>query len=444
MSDLGPSPLAAGERNLSVDEARAAITAALRPLPRSASVDLPLPEAAGRVLASDLISPIDVPAHDNSAMDGYAFAGSALRTDASTVLRAAGTVYAGRPFEGTVAAGHCLRIMTGAVMPAGADTVVPLELAQVQGAADSGEVHIAAGVIRPGENRRKRGEDLAAGKPALQAGRVLRPADLGLAASLGLTRVRVMRPLKVALFSTGDEVVEPGTPLAEGCIYDSNRFSLGAAVRRLGMEVIDLGLVRDDRAALAAVIERAVREADVVITSGGVSAGDADYTRDILAQAGDVSFWKVAMRPGRPFAFGPLRRPGSAGAGEGASTGSAPSWLFALPGNPVAALVTFYAFVREALLVLGGATPAPLPVLQARSTVAIRKRPGRTEFQRAIVEPAPDADGRAGWQVRLFGSQGAGVLRSMSEANALVVLGHEQGSVAADEPVDVWLFDGLV
>ncbi len=455
MSDLGPSPLAAGERNLSVEEARAAIAAALRPLPRSAWLELPLHEAAGRVLAGDVVSPIDVPAHDNSAMDGYAFAGSALRTDGPTLLRATGTVYAGKPLEGAVAAGCCVRIMTGAVLPAGADTVVPLELAQVSGEPASAQVHIAPGVIRAGENRRRRGEDLAAGKPALRTGRVLRPADLGLVASLGLTRVRVMRPLKVALFSTGDEVVEPGAPLPEGCIYDSNRFSLGAAVRRLGFEVIDLGLVRDDRAALAAVIERAVREADVVITSGGVSAGDADYTRDILAQAGDVSFWKVAMRPGRPFAFGPLRRPGTAGAvaaagraaGGVATDGGAettPSWLFALPGNPVAALVTFYAFVREALLVLAGAAPAPLPVLRARSTVAIRKRPGRTEFQRAIVEPAADEPSGGGWQVRLFGSQGAGVLRSMSEANALVVLGHAQGSVAAGEPVDVWLFDGLV
>jgi molybdopterin molybdotransferase len=430
MTELGPSPLAAGERNLSVAQARAAIAAALVPLPRSESSELPLAKAAGRVLAADVISPIEVPAHDNSAMDGYAFAGSALRADAPTVLRAAGIVYAGKPFAGQVAPGQCVRIMTGAVMPSGADTVVPLELVQVQGAPDSGEVDIAPGVIQPGENLRRRGEDLAAGRPALTAGRVLRPADLGLVASLGLTSVRVMRPLRVALFSTGDEVVEPGVPLPAGCIYDSNRFSLGAAVRRLGMEVVDLGLVRDDPQALAAVVQRAVREADVVITSGGVSAGDADYTREILARHGEVGFWKVAMRPGRPFAFGPLRRP----------VASAPSWLFGLPGNPVAALVTFYAFVREALLVLAGATPAPLPVLTARSTGVIRKRPGRTEFQRAIVEPAADGS----WQVRLVGSQGAGVLRSMSEANALVVLGHEQGSVTAGEPVAVWLFEGLV
>ncbi len=430
MSELGPSPLAAGERNLSVDEARAAIAAVLVPLPRSASQEVPLAAAVGRVLAADVISPIDVPAHDNSAMDGYAFAGSALRADAATVLRASGVVYAGRPFEGVVAAGQCLRIMTGAVMPAGADTVVPLELAHVQGPPESGMVSIAAGSLKPGENRRQRGEDLARGRPALTAGCVLRPADLGLAASLGLTTVRLMRPLKVALFSTGDEVVEPGTPLSAGCIYDSNRYTLGAAIRRLGFEVVDLGLVRDDPQALADIVQRALTGADVVITSGGVSAGDADHTRDVLARHGEVSFWKVAMRPGRPFAFGPLRRTGS----------DTPSWLFGLPGNPVAALVTFYALVREALLVLAGATPAPLPMLSARCAVAIRKRPGRTEFQRAIVEPAPDG---AGWRVRLFGSQGAGVLRSMSQANALVVLGHDQGSVAEGEPVAVWLFDGL-
>ena len=430
MSELGPSPLAAGERNLSVGEATSAIAAALVPLPRTASLELPLAEACGRVLAVDLRSPIDVPAHDNSAMDGYAFDGAALRRDAPLALQATGTVYAGRPLDGAIAAGQCVRIMTGAVMPAGTDTVVPVELVQVQGAPQSGVVHIAPGVIQRGENRRRRGEDLAAGTPALSAGRVLRPADLGLAASLGLTTVRVMRPLKVALFSTGDEVVEPGAALPAGCIYDSNRFALAAAVRRLGMEVLDLGLVRDDRDQLAAVVLRALQQADVVVTSGGVSAGDADYTRDVLARHGDIGFWKVAMRPGRPFAFGPLRRPGS----------DVPSWLFGLPGNPVAALVTFYAFVREALLVIAGATPVPLPTLSARCTVAIRKRPGRTEFQRAVVERAADG----GWQVRPVGSQGAGVLRSMSEANALVVLAHDQGSVAAGEAVTVWLFDGLV
>ncbi|ODV09361.1 MAG: molybdopterin molybdenumtransferase MoeA [Rubrivivax sp. SCN 70-15] len=423
MSELQPSPLMAGDRHLSVAEARAAIAAALRPIEGRES--LPLAETLGRVLADDLISPIDVPAHDNSAMDGYAFAGAALHADHACRLTVVGTVLAGKPFDGTVAAGECVRIMTGAVMPAGADSVVPLELCHIDGAT----VQVEPGVIEPGENRRRRGEDLARGQAALRAGRVLKPADLGLAASLGLRELVVMRRLRVALFSTGDELRAPGEPLAPGCIYDSNRSALQAALQRLGVEVVDLGLVRDDRAALQATLEAAVAQADVVLTSGGVSVGDADHTRELLGQMGEVAFWKVAMRPGRPFAFGPL---------HARSAGSS-SWLFALPGNPVAALVSFYAFVREALLLLAGANPEPLPVLQARCTAAIRKRPGRTEFQRGIVEPGADG----AWQVRITGAQGAGILRSMSEANALVVLRHEQASVAAGDPVDVWLFDGL-
>jgi molybdopterin molybdotransferase len=422
MSELGPSPLAAGDRNLSVAEARAAIHAALRPITGSETV--PLQQALGRVLAADVVSPIDVPSHDNSAMDGYAFDGAALRPDAALALVSVGTVYAGAPYAGTVGPGQCLRIMTGAVMPAGCDTVVPQELCR----ADGDYVRIEPGVIRPGENRRKRGEDLARGSAALKAGRVLRPADLGLVASLGFEAVAVHRRLRVALFSTGNEVRAPGQPLGPGCIYDSNRYSLIGALQRLGVDVLDLGLVPDDPAALRGTLQRAVAEADAVLTSGGVSVGDADYTRQLLAEMGDVAFWKVAMRPGRPFAFGPLH-------GDGGRT----AWLFALPGNPVAALVTFYAFAREALLVLGGARPEPLVTLSARCTEGIRKRPGRTEFQRGVVERA--ADGL--WQVRLTGSQGAGILRSLTEANALVVLGHEQGSVAAGEPVEVWLFDAL-
>ena len=433
MSELGPSPLAAGDKNLSVAQAREAIAAALRPITQAE--DLPVDQALGRVLAVDVISPIDVPAHDNSAMDGYAFDGRALRQDGPTLLRSVGTLMAGAPCGGTVGTGDCLRIMTGAVMPTGLDTVVPLELCRSEGSL----VHVEAGMIRAGENRRRRGEDLAAGRPAVQAGRFLKPADMGLIASLGVERVPVFRRLRVALFSTGDEIRTLGQPLDPGCVYDSNRYSLMGALQRLGMEVVDLGLVRDDPQALHSVLEQATARADAVVTSGGVSMGDADHTRDVLAQRGQVAFWKVAMRPGRPFAFGPLRRSASADGSTADVAGvQAPVWLFALPGNPVAALVTFYVFAREALLSLAGATATPLPVLQARCLTPIRKRPGRTEFQRAIVEPGP-----AGWQVRLTGSQGAGVLRSMSEANALVVLGHEQASVAAGDLVDVWLFDGL-
>ena len=421
MPDLGPSPLATGQDQLSVADARAAIHAALRPISGAESV--PLLRALGRVLAADVVSPINVPAHDNSAMDGYAFSGALLAAGMPLDLPVAGTVYAGRPFEGLLAEGECLRIMTGAVMPAGLDTVVPQELCSASG----GRMQVAAEVVKPGENRRHRGEDLARGKPALFAGHVLRPADLGLIASLGIQNISVVRRLRVALFSTGNELRTLGQPLDPGCIYDSNRYSLMGALQRLGMEVIDLGLVPDDPAALQATLEAAVMQADVVLTSGGVSVGDADYTREVLARMGQVAFWKVAMRPGRPFAFGPLQHAGRS------------AWLFALPGNPVAALVTFYALAREALLLLAGARPEPLPVSRARSGAAIRKRPGRTEFQRGIVSLAPDGE----WQVRITGSQGAGVLRSMSQANALVVLGHDQGSVAEGEPVEVWLFDGL-
>jgi molybdopterin molybdotransferase len=423
MSELGPSPLAAGHE-LSVEAARALIHAALRPVGGEQWLDLP--QALGRILAQDVVSPIDVPAHDNSAMDGYALRGQDLAPEGTTRLAAlAQTVFAGAPFEGVVGPGQCVRIMTGAVMPNGLDTVVPIELCEVQ----RDQVSIASGVLRSGDNRRRQGEDLTLGKPALRAGQRLRPADLGLIASLGIARVAVRPRLRVALFSTGDELRTLGQTLDAGCVYDSNRYSLMGALQGLDMDVLDLGLVPDDPAALNATLDRALAEADVVLTSGGVSMGDADYTRDLMAARGEVSFWKVAMRPGRPFAFGAL-----AGAGE------RPVWLFALPGNPVAALVTFYVFARDALLALAGASPQPVPMLRARSVAPIRKRPGRSEYQRGIVSPAPEG----GWQVRLTGAQGAGILRSMSEANALVVLGHEQGSVAAGEEVSVWLFDGLV
>jgi len=423
MSELGPSPLTSGNE-LPVAAARAAIASALRPVTGTETVALR--DALSRVLSSDVVSPIAVPANDNSAMDGYALRGADLLADQPTALRALpGAVFAGAADGGTLGAGECVRIMTGAVMPLGADTVVPIELCLVDGQL----VTLQAGVLRAGDNRRQRGEDLALGGVALAAGRVLRPADLGLLASLGLSTATVRRRLRVALFSTGDELCTPGQPLGPGQIYDSNRYSLLGALHRLGIDVLDLGLVPDDPVQLQAAIDRAIAEADAVVTSGGVSMGDADYIRELLAKRGEVAFWQVAMRPGRHFAFGPLH-------GEAGKT----AYLFALPGNPVAALVTFYAFVHDALLTLAGATPAAPTRLTVKSAVAIRKRPGRTEFQRAIVSQAAGG----GWQARTTGAQGAGILSSMSQANALLVLGHEQGSVAAGEDVEVWLFDGLV
>ncbi|MBI3369874.1 MAG: molybdopterin molybdotransferase MoeA [Burkholderiales bacterium] len=393
-----------------------------RLVPRVQAVEqLPIRSALGRVLARDVVSAFDVPAHDNSAMDGYALRGLDLSDDEPTLLNIAGTGLAGQPFDGMVPAGHGVRIMTGAVMPAGLDTVVPQEFTTPAG---EGRISIPAGMVRSGDNRRLRGEDLARGDVALSAGRLLTPADLGLLASLGQAEVPVLRRLRVAFFSTGDELRSIGEPLDEGCVYDSNRYTLHGMLTRLGVELIDLGVVRDEPDALKNAFSHAAACADAVITSGGVSVGEADHTKRIMAELGDVLFWRIAMRPGRPMAIGRI--------GDAV--------LFGLPGNPVAVMVTFYAFVRDALLAMSGATPAPLPLLRAVSEAALRKKPGRTEYQRGVVRQAED--GR--WTVRITGAQGSGILRSMSEANGMVVLHHGQGHVAAGELVDVIPFHGLI
>ena len=407
---------------LTVDAAQAFIA---QLVPRVEAVErVALRSSLGRVLAQDIVSAIDVPSHDNSAMDGYALRGSDITASGDTLLLVAGTGFAGQAYVGAVAHGHCVRIMTGAVMPAGLDTVVPQEFAQVH----DGGVRIPAGVVRTGDNRRLAGEDLARGACALRAGRILRPADLGLLASLGQAEVPVLRRLRVAFFSTGDELRSIGEPLDAGCVYDSNRYTIWAMLQRLGCEVLDLGVVRDDPAALRAAFSQAAASADAVITSGGVSVGEADHTKQVMAELGDVLFWRIAMRPGRPMAIGRI------------ANGATPAILFGLPGNPVAVMVTFYAFVREALLAMSGATPEPLPRLRAACVTALRKKPGRTEYQRGIV--SRDADGR--WQVAITGSQGSGILSSMSAANGMVVLHHAQGDVAEGDEVDVIPFDGLV
>ena len=398
-----------------------------RLVPKVQAVEkLALRSALGRVLAHHVISSINVPAHDNSAMDGYALRGADLATDATTVLRVAGTGFAGQTDIASAHAGECVRIMTGAVMPEGLDTVVPQEFVKLDGE----QVHIPAGVVRTGDNRRLAGEDLSTGEIALTAGRVLRPADIGMLASLGQAEVLVRRRLRVAFFSTGDELRSIGEPLDAGCVYDSNRYTLWAMLQRLGVvELIDMGVVKDEPDALRAAFATAALDADAVITSGGVSVGEADHTKQIMAELGDVLFWRIAMRPGRPMAIGRI------------ASGGHHAVLFGLPGNPVAVMVTFYALVRDALLAMSGATAKPMPLLRAECATDIRKKPGRTEYQRAIVT----RDGDSGeWQVRVTGSQGSGILRSMSEANGLVVLHHGQGNVAAGERVDVLPFDALI
>jgi molybdopterin molybdotransferase len=403
---------------LSVAAAQAFIA---RLVPEVSAVEsVALRSSLGRVLARDIVSAIDVPSHDNSAMDGYALRGADLAPGSDTLLAVAGTGLAGQAFAGSVPAGHCVRIMTGAVMPAGLDTIVPQEFTRLE----DDQVRIPAGAVRRGDNRRLAGEDLARGSAALRAGRILRPADLGLLASLGQAEVPVRRKLRVAFFSTGDELRSIGEPLEPGCVYDSNRYTIWAMLQRLGCEVLDLGVVRDEPAALRAAFSEAATSADAVITSGGVSVGEADHTKKVMAELGDVLFWRISMRPGRPMAIGRIDD----------------AILFGLPGNPVAVMVTFYAFVRDALLAMSGASPTPLPLLRAACTTALRKKSGRTEYQRGIVTRA--ADGR--WQVAITGSQGSGILSSMSAANGMVLLHHEQGDVAAGDDVDVIPFDGLV
>ncbi|NHZ43007.1 molybdopterin molybdotransferase MoeA [Massilia aquatica] len=387
---------------------------------------VPLLAALDRVLAADIISPISVPAHDNSAMDGYALRGADLAGAGPLTLAVVGTVFAGRPCAVVPASGECVRIMTGGVMPAGCDSVIPQELVAGIGA---GSITIAPGVIRSGDNRRFAGEDLSTGSAALRKGKVIRPADLGLLASLGIATVPVTRRLRVAFFSTGDELRSIGQPLDAGCVYDSNRYTLHGMLTRLGCEIVDMGIVRDDPQALEDALRHACENVDAIVTSGGVSVGAADYTREIMAKLGDVSFWKIGMRPGRPLAFGRI-----------ASNGHS-AFLFGLPGNPVAVMVSFYFFARDALLRMMGAE-APLPLFKVRSSCAIRKKPGRTEYQRGILARADNGDGVQ--TVRITGSQGSGILRSMSEANCMVILHDEQGNVEAGDLVDVMLFEGLI
>ena len=390
--------------------------------PVSGTQSLPVRAALGRVLAKDVVSPIDVPSHDNSAMDGYAVRSDDLIAGAAVSLTEIGTAYAGREFKGEVKHGECVRVMTGAVMPKNTDTVVIQEVVSV----DGGRVTVPAGQ-ETGQNRRLAGEDLQRGKPALRAGRMLRPADIGMLASLGIGKVSVRRKLKVAFFSTGDELVPVGRKLKAGEVYDSNRYTLWGMLTRLGCEVIDLGVVRDDPKKLEAAFRKAAALADAVVTSGGVSVGEADFTKQMMAKLGEVVFWKIAMRPGRPMAFGRIRARGKA------------AYLFGLPGNPVAVMVTFYHFVRGALLHMMGRGDTDLPLLRAKSETAMRKRPGRTEYQRGILEFK-----NGEWCVHLTGEQGSGILRSMSEANCFVVLGHGQGAVQAGDYVEVMLMDGLV
>jgi len=409
--------------------------------PVTESTELPLFDALGKVLSADVISPMDVPPHDNSAMDGYAFDGRQLQANTPLQLRVVGTALAGKAWIGEAGLGDCVKIMTGAIMPVGFDTVVPQEMV-TQLEPLNGEttfVLIPPGLLKPGDNRRLRGEDLAQGRPALLKGQVITPARLGLAASLGLPSLPCWRPLRVAYFSTGDEILSLGEAPREGAVYDSNRYTTFGLLKRLGCEVIDMGVVKDDPALLEAAFRSAAAQADAIITSGGVSVGEADYTKAMMKKLGDVAFWRIAMRPGRPMAVGRIASESSDSAGTPGSQKPG-AVLFGLPGNPVAVMVTFLAFVRPALLQMMGCTDSAAPLLKAHSQEPMRKKAGRTEYQRGWVSTSADGS----LQVRTTGNQGSGVLSSMAEANGLIMLHHDQGNVAVGDLLDVMMFDGAI
>ena len=398
--------------SMPVEQARQLIKQFLAPVTEYATIKVQ--DAFHRTLAADVLSPMNVPPHDYSSMDGYAVRQADLNSDSNT-LHKIGTSFAGHAFEGIVSTGECVRIMTGATIPAGCDSVVMQE--QVK--ADGDEIEIGSG-HKCGQNIRLVGEDICQGQVVLTRGQLIRPAEMGLLASLGFAEISVYRKLKITIFSTGDELIQPGNSLSSGQIYDSNRYSLIGLLIELGVEIVDMGNIRDDKESIRAALLKASASSDAIITSGGASVGEADFIKPLLDEIGEVVFWKLAMKPGRPLAYGKI--------GD--------CHFFGLPGNPVAVMVTFLQFVRNALWVLMGQNPKPAFSFQAICTTAIKKSPGRTEYQRGILTQSNDGL----WLVQTTGEQGSGILSSMSRANCFIVLPVEQGNVDKGGVVQIQLF----
>ena len=431
-NDLAHPPQGLAPLALSVGEAQALLGqwcdhhAQERFRREGATENVALEKSFGRTLCEDIFSPMDVPAHTNSAMDGYAYRWQEMTPNESLrTLRVVHTVLAGQTWRGQVSRDECVKIMTGGVMPDGCDTVAPLERVREIGADSSqGHVEVDTRLFQAGDNQRLRGEDLQAGGLALSQGTTLHAAAMGLLASLGLSHVRVWRALKVAIFSTGSEVLALGAPFKSGHVYDANRLSLTGLLQGLGLDIVDLGVVRDDPQEIKDTFLKAQNLADVVITSGGVSMGEADHTKDTMKALGEVVFWHIAMRPGRPFALGQLGQ----------------CLLFALPGNPVAMIVTFLALVRPALIKLSGKTPEEPAFLWAQSGEHLRKKPGRTEYQRGQTHVNEAGE----LCVRLTGNQGSGILSSLVQGDCLIVLGHDQGDVEPGDRLKIWPLKGLI
>ncbi|MDH3379518.1 MAG: molybdopterin-binding protein [Gammaproteobacteria bacterium] len=378
-------------------------------------------DATERVLFDDIASPIDVPPHRNAAMDGYAVDSRQVPSSHAMVFAVAGTSKAGRPHRGSLQPGQVVRIMTGAIIPGGADLVVPQEHVEVIG---KHEVRIGPG-HRAGANVRPAGEDIRRGQTVLNAGTRIGPAEAGVLASLGVTTVTVRRRIRVAVLSTGDELRNRGQDLDSGALFDSNRYTIMAMLRRIDAEISDCGIQRDNPSDLLQVLHDAASNHDVVISSGGVSTGSADHVLEVVRKVGSVQVWRVAVRPGRPFAQG---RIGDA-------------LFFGLPGNPVAVMVTYYQLVQPALRrLMGENNIEPEATVQARSVSRFRKKPGRTEVYRAIL--SRDSQGQS--IVRSTGDQGSGLLHSMSVANCFVILVDDDDSAAPGDYVRVQPFYGLM
>ncbi|MGR5079168.1 molybdopterin molybdotransferase MoeA [Photobacterium swingsii] len=374
-----------------------------------------LPDAMGHVIADDIRSPINVPPFANSAMDGYAVRTADL-VDTDT-LTLAGKSFAGIPFDGEWQAGQCVRIMTGAQMPEGADAVIMQEETEVDG-------DTIRFLIKPpaNDNVRPIGDDVRLNDVVVAKGSRVTAREMPLLASLGIATVSVLVRPKVAFFSTGDELRPLGEPLEAGQIYDSNRYGIRALLEKFGCDVLDLGIIPDSPEQLRAAFHKASTEADVVVTSGGVSVGEADYTKDILDEQGEIGFWKIAMKPGKPFAFGTINN----------------AWFCGLPGNPVSAMLTLYQLVQPMLAKLAGHTQYQAPQrLTAKASTMFKKRPGRTDFQRGIY--SINASGQV--EVATTGNQGSGAFNSMHHANCFVVLEQERGRVQAGEDVTIELFN---